>query len=565
VQFSPTKTGQFTSDLIITTNVRPDSVLTFHISGNKDSISFKTSTDYIDFGILSPNEAYDSVFTIQNEGTINTTFKLSDPAEFTPDTSHFLISKGNSRQIILHFEGYPNDTIIIDTLKITDSICGYEKTLILKVKIQKDKNAPNLTIIKGIKPYYLACESSKTDTLVIKNTGGDSLRIEKAQLTNPEFSFIPEFDNFSLPPDSIYYLIIKFLPTSLEIKTTDLIISSNVKPDSVLTLHLSGKKDSVLVKTSVNQIDLGMLFVNVTKDTSFSIQNEGTVSVSGYLATSPDFISNLNTFNLSFGDNKQIQIHFYGFSKDTIIIDTIKVIDSICGYIKFIIIKVQILEPASATLLIGNIEASPGDTVELPIYLINPKNLIKSGSSGFTAGLIFNSTLLLPLEEPKGTASQGKRTVPLELPLIADTNNVIQRLKFIAALGNDTTTPLTLSNYVSVGGNVIINKIDGLFRLLGVCHEGGDRLINPEGTISITCKPNPVNDKVQFDFETIEDGYTELFISDMLGNKVVKVLESYTHGKYSIEADLSLLCRGVYAYTLQTPTARVSKLFIMNN
>ncbi|MDQ1327642.1 MAG: hypothetical protein QG641_925, partial [Candidatus Poribacteria bacterium] len=77
--------------------------------------------------------------------------------------------------------------------------------------------------------------------------------------------------------------------------------------------------------------------------------------------------------------------------------------------------------------------------------------------------------------------------------------------------------------------------------------------------------PNPANDKILFEFESIEDGHTEIFISDLLGNKVAKVFETNTHGKYSIEYEPLFLYSGVYIYTLQTPTARMSRLFVMNN
>jgi hypothetical protein len=219
----------------------------------------------------------------------------------------------------------------------------------------------------------------------------------------------------------------------------------------------------------------------------------------------------------------------------------------------------------SATLQSGNISGCPGDTVDLPIYLKNTNCINQSGATGFTADLNFNSSLLLPLLEPKGTVTNGKRTIPLNLPIHSDTNQILTKMKFIVGLGNDTISTLTLSNLASIGGNVNIDTLNGLFKLECVCHEGGPRLINIDGALSLTCKPNPINDKVQFDFETIEDGYTELYVTDMLGNKLMKVFESETHGKYSIEADMSLFYSGVYAYTLQTPTKRVSKLFVIEN
>jgi hypothetical protein len=219
----------------------------------------------------------------------------------------------------------------------------------------------------------------------------------------------------------------------------------------------------------------------------------------------------------------------------------------------------------NATLQIPIIKGCPGDTIEIPIYLKNPQNINESGATSFTADLSFNASLLMPLAEPKGKASNGQRTISLNMPVLDIKGDKLTKIKFIVGLGNDTITPLLLTNYTSIGGKVTIDTINGEFHLECVCHEGGVRLINVDAILSLTCNPNPANDKIQFDFETIEDGYTELYITDMLGNKVVKVFESSVHGKYSIESDLSLFYRGIYAYTLQTPTSRVSKLFMFNN
>jgi hypothetical protein len=339
--------------------------------------------------------------------------------------------------------------------------------------------------------------------------------------------------------------------------------------------NINGGTDGFVIKLKIQNnfisnlydtLNLGDIFINYTKDTTFDIKNYRTAKTGGYINIPSKFSSDTSSFVLDSAATIAIPLHFMGDSTSGSVVDSIEIIDSICGYIKYIYLFANIINiPATATLQTPIIAGCPGDTVEMPIYLKNAKNINESGTTSFTTDLSFNSSLLLPLSEPKGTVTNGIRTIPLNLPLSGITNDTLIKIKFIVGLGNDTITPLTLSNFVSIGGKVNIDTINGYFKLECVCHEGGARLINIDGTLSLTCKPNPVNDIVQFDFETIEDGHTELFISDMLGNKLMRVFESETHGKYSIEADLSLFYVGVYAYTLQTPTARVNKLFIINN
>jgi hypothetical protein len=77
------------------------------------------------------------------------------------------------------------------------------------------------------------------------------------------------------------------------------------------------------------------------------------------------------------------------------------------------------------------------------------------------------------------------------------------------------------------------------------------------------CIPNPASDKTKIEFETSEFGYTEVFITDMLGNTLKKVFETTEPGKYNIDVDLSIFNSGIYTCILRTPAKSVSKMFVL--
>ena len=79
-------------------------------------------------------------------------------------------------------------------------------------------------------------------------------------------------------------------------------------------------------------------------------------------------------------------------------------------------------------------------------------------------------------------------------------------------------TSITLENYKSIGGTVALNKLDGNFKLLGVCKEGGDRLLNPQGHVALSViKPNPANNNIEIEYELRETTKTCLYIINLTG------------------------------------------------
>jgi hypothetical protein len=212
-------------------------------------------------------------------------------------------------------------------------------------------------------------------------------------------------------------------------------------------------------------------------------------------------------------------------------------------------------------LQVGDVSGKPGDIVEVPFYLKNPESFIGTGITNFKVDLSFNATLLTPVNDPKGTELNLLRTIPLTLPVIPDTSSIIGRIKMIVGLGNAMETPLSLSNFIEVGGSADIDLIDGKFTLLGVCQEGGNRLLNPAGTTKLMlAKPNPTISEVEISYQLSETGRTSMIITNMNG-EVIKTLfdkEISDFNYNTIKVNTGDMSSGSYFVILQTPTERQS-------
>ena len=159
-----------------------------------------------------------------------------------------------------------------------------------------------------------------------------------------------------------------------------MLIKSNAVPDSIVKLSLTGTKDSVGIASNLYTIDLGKIFENVSKDTSFSITNTGTISTKIIITAPNDLNISATNFNLNPAQIQNINIHFPGLPTAGQFNEQIIFTDTICN--RTLIVKIQdtILAPASALIQAGSAEGYPGDIIEIPIYLRNSQNVMESGA-----------------------------------------------------------------------------------------------------------------------------------------------------------------------------------------
>jgi hypothetical protein len=270
--------------------------------------------------------------------------------------------------------------------------------------------------------------------------------------------------------------------------------------------------------------------------------------------------------NIDFKNNDTL---FYNISGDVLIPDSnitnLEFTNIVCKDTNIIFAKkngsLEINSSASALLQSADISGYPGDVIEVPIILKNQMNLQTSGVTSLKTDLTYNSTLLAPMDYTFQKMDDTKSKITIDsLPVNKAVGDTLAKIPFKVGLGNADNCDLILSNAKAIGGTLDISLSNGKFKLLGVCHEGGKRLINPNGNaIDLQISPNPSDGNIIAAFNLIEDNNTALRIYDNTGNVVYeKNIEKYT-GKMEMNIDTSTLGNGLYFVSLQTPTYRIVK------
>ena len=156
-------------------------------------------------------------------------------------------------------------------------------------------------------------------------------------------------------------------------------------------------------------------------------------------------------------------------------------------------------------------------------------------------------------------------TSKIKLTNLPITNTEIAKIKFIAGLGNTELSILNLENVHPIGDTAKIETQPGIFKLLGVCPEGGNRLLNPSGKIKIaSIKPNPSDNEIEVELELVEKTGYKLIIVNSNGQTVKEITRVNTSKGISLEKiGVSDLASGVYNLILQTESERISKLFLI--
>ena len=93
--------------------------------------------------------------------------------------------------------------------------------------------------------------------------------------------------------------------------------------------------------------------------------------------------------------------------------------------------------------------------------------------------LSFNPSLLLPLNYKVYKIDSKNAYIIIDSIAVSQINgDTLINVIFKSALGNSERCDLLLSDAKAIGGNCDFEYLIGSFELLGVCPEGGNRLLN---------------------------------------------------------------------------------------
>ncbi len=218
------------------------------------------------------------------------------------------------------------------------------------------------------------------------------------------------------------------------------------------------------------------------------------------------------------------------------------------------------ISPPEITLSFDTLSAAPCDHIIFPLRIDTSKNMPPSGATNYVTEVTFDETLLAPVDKSiQSSIKGGWRTLTLNgIRPDFQVDGVLPGIEFIVALGDTIVTPIKIETFTfSNGKKVKITTYNGLFKLSGLCQQGGTRLFSEFDTLMLGQNtPNPAHSYTTIKYSLLEDGNSKLWVTDVLGRKVISVFDDIAKaGNYSVQLNTSSLTTGNYFYLLQTPTA----------
>jgi len=206
-----------------------------------------------------------------------------------------------------------------------------------------------------------------------------------------------------------------------------------------------------------------------------------------------------------------------------------------------------------------------GQEVIIPLILSSSFNLRSNGPEQFMARVRFRKNVLYPLFATTQQTNIGdERAITFASNRANDlSQGSLMNMPFQILLGDTACTQVTLDSLWWTDGAVQVSLVNPACEIcVKVCREGGTRLFLQSGKLNLLQNhPNPFNAMTVIEYELIENGYTELYVTDILGRKVASLLSDIVHpGKYVVQYDANILPSGTYLYVLQTPSEHLYKL-----
>jgi len=188
----------------------------------------------------------------------------------------------------------------------------------------------------------------------------------------------------------------------------------------------------------------------------------------------------------------------------------------------------------------------------------------------FFVQLSYNSSILT------STNSEIEKKISDSLEYISfikkwDKNSeLLDEFELIAGLGNAEYTKLKIEKFewLDENGNFYnddVTKINGNIKILGICEEGGKRLLNTSKRSEIMkISPNPSNSLIRLELNLVEKGVTVLKILNVSGQIIDEQIISDKIGTVNINFNAETFPNGTYYIHLQTPTLLKKDSFIIS-
>lgn len=211
-------------------------------------------------------------------------------------------------------------------------------------------------------------------------------------------------------------------------------------------------------------------------------------------------------------------------------------------------------------LKIDTIDAEIGQVISLPIKIAGENNLFICNYQHFEMNIEYERTVLFPLNHQPIYVSQDRESIYLEG---VTSSEELERLQFFVTLGKVDHSDIRINTFRWNCDKVDIEVLNGRVNVLGICREGGDRLVDFNTTSLLgPISPNPITTFGNVYLDVVEKGHTKVYIRNNLGEIVEILLNTYVlPGKYYFAINARELYAGLYYLVVETPTQRHLQIF----
>ncbi len=549
----------------------------------------------LDFGGICVGVPDTQLVNITNTGNVPVTLNLSINSPFKLIQNSITIDVGSNEDIQVICDP-SSDGPLSEVLSITNTECNITKTS----NISAMGILPDLT--SNIDPIVINSTfgSQKSISISLTNNSQSPVQIQSVAAQDGQFvvqNYSPFTPPGNLPPGGILNFDIVYTPTSADsIISTLNITTSTCNYEKIIPLTGAPAQATIDIKIdNFTGYDKKDYDIPIYLENGQNFDNSGTTKITTTIKydgtllqadpslnpTAPDGngFQTITLSNLSVlpQNTKQelTKIKFYVNKQGTSTQSILDIMNTTGnGGANFNEIDALFsLNPANPKISIDTIFAVPGQETNIIIRMTDTANVNNEVNKNILMNLYFNGALLEPLSSNyilSRTFDKSTHLWKLELQLPAETSNgdILAKIPVKAMLGNDTLFAIYLDSVRVKEGGASFTINNGLFILKGVCidSEGKARLFDPYVNAAIkSVNPNPAENTINIEFETSEEGFTEIWISDLMGNKIESIYSGIPQqGIHQNLINITNYPNGVYFIIMKTPTQILKdKIYIL--
>jgi len=588
IHFAPKSAGTKNATMTVTSDAVGNEQYPISLEGTMDSVNYEPNSYTFNLGTVCMGTPKDTIIRITNTGTKDLTIQgATVPPNLTLNPASLDIAKTAAQDLAIRYnpvtEGPINDDLIL-----TDAYCNWQKTIKITGTVYDPKVNVKTIVMSSTQntPY--------DSTITITNTSAtNNLMITSITPSDTQFQFIGSVPQIPtappIPPGGTIRVTLRYTPTNSTPVDTPLVLSGMPCKDVNIQLignpglamadlfidkysDLIGKVVPIKVEIrNANQVaesKAQTLSFDLTYDSRLLAQSGSSF---GEIPSGTNKIMSVTTPILSTNaDQVPITLNMLVLDGGAVVQTPLAISNAKVNSNNVTFKPVDgefTVKVASSKLTTKDYTARPGEEFDVTVYQSNAVNM-DSFHENIQTEVKFNATLLEPVgSTQRGTVVNGERIVPLDaIPVSTSTQEAgLKTFRFRAMLGNAESTDIWLQNSKTNKGKAVFDEtVVGKLTLAGVCKDanGTVRLFNPNtNALMLSINPNPASSAVELNFELAEPGNTQIWLANVLGNKISELYNenAQSAGKNSVTFSTMNIPDGVYFIIMQTPTQIVKK------